>query len=111
MAADCSAVTDRKGGGWGLKSFCERAGEKTGEPHWPLPFYEPYWETMKSKIADMGNIGSSRYGGAITAALFLKQFVGDVPWKHIDIAGPAKKTAGFGVRSGLRFLEKYLENK
>jgi len=109
------SVTGCEGGDWRLTRLFIKAGQETGEPHWPLPLYEPYWATMTSKIADMSNLSSSHCdcGGAITAALFLKQFVGDVPWKHIDIAGPAEKTAGFGVRSGIRFLEKYLdlENK
>ena len=46
-------------------------------------------EMIKSKVADMRNTGGSRYAGAITAAKLLRQFVGEVPWAHLDIAGPA----------------------
>ena len=60
-----------------------------GEPVWQLPMFELYDEKIKSKVADIKNIGEGRWGGAITAAKFLEQFVGDVPWVHIDIAGPA----------------------
>jgi leucyl aminopeptidase len=64
------------------------AGEAAGEPGWELPMYEPYRRMIDSDIADIKNIGK-RYGGAITAAMFLREFVGDVPWVHLDIAGPA----------------------
>ncbi|HSJ50248.1 MAG TPA: leucyl aminopeptidase, partial [Actinomycetota bacterium] len=70
------------------------AGEAVGEPGWELPLYEPYRKLIDSEVADVKNIGK-RYGGAITAALFLREFVGDVPWVHLDIAGPA-----FAERSG-----------
>ena len=60
-----------------------------GEPVWQLPMFELYDEKVKSKVADIKNIGEGRWGGAITAAKFLENFVGDVPWLHIDIAGPA----------------------
>ncbi len=60
-----------------------------GEPVWQLPMFELYDEKVKSKVADIKNIGEGRWGGAITAAKFLENFVGDVPWVHIDIAGPA----------------------
>ncbi|MGH3142960.1 MAG: leucyl aminopeptidase, partial [Gaiellales bacterium] len=64
------------------------AGDAAGEPGWELPMHEPYRKLIDSDIADIKNIGK-RYGGAITAALFLREFVGDVPWVHLDIAGPA----------------------
>ena len=64
------------------------AGEATGEPGWELPLYRPYRKIIDSEVADVKNLGK-RYGGAITAALFLADFVGDVPWAHMDIAGPA----------------------
>ena len=53
-----------------------------------MPLDAEYSELIKSKIADVANIASTRYGGAITAAAFLKEFV-DYPWAHIDIAGVA----------------------
>lgn len=64
------------------------AGEAAGEPGWELPLHRPYRKLIDSPVADVKNIGK-RYGGAITAALFLSEFVGDVPWAHVDIAGPA----------------------
>jgi leucyl aminopeptidase len=69
------------------------AGEDAGEPGWELPMYEPYRRLIDSDIADIKNIGK-RYGGAITAAMFLREFVGDVPWVHLDIAGPAFSERG-----------------
>jgi len=75
---------------------------------WPLPLYEEYLEIMASDIADLRNSGE-RWGGALTAGLFLQEFVGDTPWVHLDIAGPARANAddgyltkggtGFGVRT------------
>jgi leucyl aminopeptidase len=65
------------------------AGEAAGEPGWELPLYEDYREHIKSNVADVRNTGKDRWGGAITAALFLAEFVGDIPWAHLDIAGPA----------------------
>lgn len=63
-----------------------RAGADTGERLWQLPMYEEYKEANKSEVADLKNSGG-RWGGAITAAQFLSEFVGDTPWAHIDIAG------------------------
>lgn len=60
-----------------------------GEPAWQLPMFDEFAEQIKSPIADIKNIGDGRWGGAITAAKFLEEFVSDVPWTHIDIAGPA----------------------
>jgi len=84
------------------------SGQKTHERCWRLPLTEDYKELFKSDFADLNNVGSTRYGGAITAALFLSEFVKDTRWAHIDIAGPAyakKESAycgpggtGFGVR-------------
>jgi leucyl aminopeptidase len=65
------------------------AGEAVGEPCWELPLWRPYKELIKSSIADVRNTGTDRWGGAITAALFLVEFVGDIPWVHMDVAGPA----------------------
>ncbi|MGB0595988.1 MAG: leucyl aminopeptidase [Rubripirellula sp.] len=66
-----------------------QAAEVQGEPVWQLPMFALYDEKVKSKVADIKNIGEGRWGGAITAAKFLENFVGDVPWLHLDIAGPA----------------------
>lgn len=92
------------------------AAKDTGEPLWPLPLYAPYQELIKSKVADIKNIGGGRAGGAITAGLFLQHFVGKTPWAHLDIAGPAfveKETrpdipvggSGYGVRLLLKYLQ------
>ena len=93
-----------------------RCGRETGEKLWQLPLVKEYREEIKSSVADMKNIGGS-YGGAITAALLLQEFVGDRPWAHLDIAGPAfaekemvtcpKGGTGFGVRMLLKFLSSY----
>ncbi|MFB3737828.1 MAG: leucyl aminopeptidase [Candidatus Velamenicoccus archaeovorus] len=64
------------------------AAETAGEPAWELPLFRRYRKLLDSEVADFKNIGK-RYGGAITAALFLAEFVGDTPWAHLDIAGPA----------------------
>jgi leucyl aminopeptidase len=84
------------------------SGQKTNERCWRMPMPEDYKELLKSDFADLNNVGSTHYGGAITAALFLSEFVKDTSWAHIDIAGPAyakKESAycgvggtGFGVR-------------
>ena len=65
-----------------------RAGEATHERLWRLPLFEEYGELLKSEIADIKNVGG-RWGDAVAAAMFLKRFVGDLPWAHVDIAGPA----------------------
>ena len=65
-----------------------RAGEVAGDPLWPMPLSDDYFEQLKSEVADMINSGG-RYGGAVTAAMFLKQFVGTTPWAHLDIAATA----------------------
>ena len=91
-----------------LASAIIAAGEKTYERCWQMPLPEDYKELLKSEFADLSNIGSTRWGGAIAAALFISEFTADTPWAHIDIAGPAyssKESAycgaggtGFGVR-------------
>jgi leucyl aminopeptidase len=85
-----------------------KAAERTGERMWQMPMPEEYKEQNKSDIADIKNAGN-RIGGAITAALFLAEFVDNVPWVHIDIAGTAfsskesgyiaKGATGVGVRT------------
>ena len=91
------------------------AAQHEGEPVWQLPMFDLYDEKIKSKVADIKNIGEGRWGGAITAAKFLENFVGDVPWVHIDIAGPAfadspkphrdAGATGVMVRSLLQWIE------
>jgi len=92
------------------------SGEKTYERCWHMPLPDDYKEDLKSDFADLKNIAGSRWGGAITGALFLEEFVGDTKWAHIDIAGPSyqKKGSaycgvggtGFGVRLFCDLLEK-----
>lgn len=65
------------------------AAKRAGEPAWPLPMFRDFDEQIQSEIADIKNVGNGRWGGAITAAKFLEVFVGDIPWVHVDIAGPA----------------------
>jgi leucyl aminopeptidase len=79
-----------------------------------MPLDSELRSTLKSSIADLKHIGG-RYGGSITAALFLKEFVDETTWMHLDIAGPAfvdrphgrlpKGGTGFGVATGVKFLE------
>ena len=64
------------------------AGERSGERCWPLPMYDEYRDQIKSDYADIKNSGG-RPAGTITAAWFLREFVGDVPWVHLDVAGTA----------------------
>ncbi len=85
------------------------AAAQSGEKIWRMPLEERYFESMKSPLADMKNTGA-RSGGAISASIFLKQYVKDTPWAHIDVAGPvwADKAHGYnGVGAtgyGVRML-------
>ncbi len=93
-----------------------RALEKGGEKFWRLPLDEEYREVIKSNIADMVNSGG-RYGGAVTAAMFLKEFAQETPWLHLDIAGTAwmeenkpwiaKGPSGIPVRSLVEFAKDF----
>jgi leucyl aminopeptidase len=67
----------------------KEATQAEGEPVWELPLVKEYQEDIKSKVADIKNIGGSREAGTIIGGLFLREFVGDTPWVHLDIAGPA----------------------
>jgi len=71
------------------------AGEAAGEPLWPMPLVEEYRSALDSPIADVSHIATDSHVGAgsITAALFLQRFAGDVPWAHLDIAGPGRADA------------------
>ena len=90
------------------------ASLRSGEPSWPLPLPDDYSSHIESEIADMKNVGKAGQAGAISAALLLARFVGDVPWVHMDIAGPARSNedagyrakggTGFGVRTLLELL-------
>ncbi len=94
----------------------QTAAQQSGEALWHMPCGDEYAEELKSKIADLKNIGS-KYGGACTAASFLGEFAGDTKWAHLDIAGkmdpsePLKKiTADGSIGFGVRLLTAYLTN-
>lgn len=85
------------------------AASRAGEEFWEMPLFKDYRKSIDSDIADIKNVSSSRYGGAIVAALFLAEYAGDGPWAHLDVAGPArsretvgehvKGASGVGVRT------------
>lgn len=91
-----------------------QAGEITNEIAWPLPIMDEHAEELKGIDSDLKNIGKGRYGGASTAAAFLREFIEkDVKWCHLDIAGPAKArgdkvqgASGFGVQLLVEYLAK-----
>lgn len=93
----------------------QKASEDSGEKLWHMPSGDEYAKEMKSKIADLRNIGG-RWGGACTAAAFLSQFVGDTTWAHLDIAGmdifakATESTAEGSTGFGVRLLTTYLIN-
>ena len=96
-----------------LAADLETASKTSGERIWRLPLFDDYFEAHKSESADFKNSGV-REGGAITAGLFLKQFINNTPWAHLDIAGPARSdkskpgipagAVGFGVQLLLTYL-------
>lgn len=91
-----------------LAKQIENAGKSTSETVWRMPISEEYDEMINSDIADMKNVGNGRGAGSTTAAQFLKRFIGDTKWAHLDIAGVAwkgkgdamavKGATGYGVR-------------
>jgi len=91
-------------------------GEQSGDYVWPMPLWDEYDEEVKGTFGDIANLGRTRYGGAITAAVFLKQFVDKAyPWVHLDIAPRmttlpdeflSKGSAGAPVRLLVKILEK-----
>jgi len=106
------ALGDKIAGLWtqddDLGDQLTKAADLAGEMLWRMPMEDPYFEGMKSTVADMKNTGP-RAGGSITAALFLKQFIQGTSWAHLDIAGPVwndkegsysnKGATGYGVRT------------
>jgi len=99
-----------------LLNKLKTAGETSGERTWELPLWEEYEDALKSDVADVKNVGDGT-AGTIAGAAFLKKFVKDYPWVHIDIAGTAwtkknrtytpKGATGFGVRLLVEFLRKF----
>jgi leucyl aminopeptidase len=97
------------------------AAERAGESMWHLPLPQEYRKDLDSEIADLKNITGGRGGGALTAGLFLSEFTGDVPWVHLDIAGPARASSddgyigkggtGFGVRTLVEVLTTFEKPK
>jgi leucyl aminopeptidase len=100
-----------------LRRQVEAAAESVGEALWALPLPDEYRSHIDSEVADMKNVGKDGQAGAIAAAMLLAEFVGDVPWVHLDIAGPARSDedagvltkggTGFGVRTLLRLAETF----
>jgi leucyl aminopeptidase len=90
------------------------AAERTDERAWQLPIVDDYRKLLDSNVADLKNVGGP-YGGAIIAALFLREFAGDVPWAHLDIAGVMDSDADEGIFSkgatayGVRLLVDLLD--
>jgi leucyl aminopeptidase len=102
----------------GLVDQVRAAAEAEAEPVWPLPLPPDLRREIDSEVADMKNVASARWAGALIAGVFLQEFVGDgIPWVHLDIAGPAdaaeddgetrKGGTGFGVRTLLRLLAEF----
>ena len=93
----------------------KKASERADEPVWQLPLVKEYRRMLDSNVADMRNIGGPS-GGSITAGLFLSEFVNNVPWVHLDIAGPMKVDADEGWMNrgatafGTRLLIDFVSN-
>ena len=118
MVALGGSIAGVMGNDEGLVGRVTAASQRAGEHTWPLPLPDFYRPDIDSEIADMKNIGKpGGRGGALTAGLFLKEFVADVPWVHMDIAGPARSEAdekwvrkggtGYGVRTVLELLSAW----
>ncbi len=95
------------------KSFLQ-ASQRRGDPAWRMPLYGEYMGHLKSVVADMANSGPSRFGGAISAALFLGRFVGTVPWIHVDMYAWTEGGGGVGEPGGngqcIQALSEFLTN-
>jgi len=99
-----------------LVSELKAAGERSGERCWHLPLWEEYRRQLDSDVADIVNVGG-RPGGSITAACFLREFVGDMKWAHLDIAGtaygegklPYQRKGGYGFPS--RMLVQWVRSR
>ncbi|GAB3524835.1 leucyl aminopeptidase [Arthrobacter monumenti] len=107
----------------GVRAAVKEAADRSGEQFWPMPFPEELRQTLDSQVADLKNIGD-KFGGMLTAGIFLQEFVGEadgerIPWAHLDIAGPAfnetapygytpKEGTGVGVRTLIAYAEDVL---
>ena len=94
------------------------AGERTGEIVWRLPLHQEYDELVKGTYGDLDNAPEARKAGTIVGAAFLSNFVGEVPWAHLDIAGSAwdldrayvgKGASGYGVRLLVELARSYCD--
>jgi leucyl aminopeptidase len=99
-----------------LAARIEAAGERSGEIVWRLPLHEEYSELLKGKYGDLDNAPEARKAGTIIGGAFLSNFVGEVPWAHLDIAGSAwdldreyvgKGASGYGVRLLVELASSY----
>lgn len=108
LGDDCSGVL---GNNQGLVDKLIAASAVAGELMWQLPMYEQAKEQLKSEVADIKNIGG-KWGGAITAAHFLAEFVGDTPWVHLDIAGTSQseKERGYMAKGATGVAVRTLAN-
>ena len=106
------------------QAFTERllaSSKAAGEKMWQMPIDDDYREFIKGSVGDIQNIGSGKGGGAITGAMFIKEFTGDTPWIHLDIAGTAwskkdsdicpKGGTAYGVRLLNQLVADYYESK
>lgn len=100
-----------------LATELERASDAAGEPFWHMPLYDAYRKELDSDIADLKNVGS-RWGGAIIAALFLREFIGEgIHWAHLDIAGAARAEGDYdehakgGTGVAVRTLVNWVESR
>ncbi|MEZ5227203.1 MAG: M17 family metallopeptidase [Acidimicrobiales bacterium] len=100
-------------------AVCDRvlaASASTGEKVWRLPLPKEYRPQLESNVADLKNIGSGPYGGALVAGLFLQEFIADIPWAHVDLGLSAMTEADDGVITkgatgfGVRLLAETVSN-
>lgn len=125
--AQMVALGTRTAGVMGAEDIRSRvvdSAEAAGEDFWPMPLPEHLRSGLKSPVADLKNIGNGRWGGMLTAGIFLQEFVGKkddgkrIPWAHLDIAGPSfneespfgftpKEATGMSVATLVKFVESY----
>ncbi|MBP1988468.1 leucyl aminopeptidase [Paenibacillus eucommiae] len=115
------SLGERMAGVWGDDSMTAKLqsiGRSNGDKAWPMPLEDEYEDMLESHYADLSNISMGPYGGAITAALFLRRFVdSSIPWAHVDMAGPMEADAtkgyiaagatGYGARLLADFTAEY----
>lgn len=110
-------VAGRMGNHDGFGAQVQEAADRAGELFWPLPLPKEYRRMLDSEVADLKNISGGRSGGALTAGLFLQEFVDGTPWVHLDIAGPVttgeengdtvKGATGFAVRTLVELVSTF----